>query len=129
MARLRESYGNLIPEGEETGVLVEVTKGESRSGNPVVTYKISLLTGPAAGRAVYEHRSLQPQALWRLGKDLVSLNAPDVDLPEDDAARAEAMVELARGRVGARVRIRVTVDGDFNRFQFLSVLEAPPARS
>ena len=62
-----ESGGTLVPEGNYTCKVIEVTyeTGEN-SGQPYLKWKHQVATGPAKGGTLYDNTSLQPQALWKL---------------------------------------------------------------
>ena len=119
--------GNRLPEGDYTVTIKSVTEEVSQSNQ----LKLAFKAVTTDGKEVFWSRSLQPQALWSLGTDLVNAGVTDEDsefsdLPQE---RARQFSDLAKELEGQQVDVRVTTgktrDGkDFTQVAVLGAIAA-----
>ena len=95
-----------IPEGSYDAVLkkAEILIGKT-SGQPYVKCEYAVKNEEYAGRKLWLNRSLQPQSLWAIKKDLITMGI-DTDRLEDEDADIE---EILSDAIGAQVTLKVRV--------------------
>lgn len=106
-----ESGGKLVPEGDYTVRVDEVTQEESDAGNAYLAWVLKVADGKHKGSTLYHNTSLQPQALWNLKGVLEALGVEvpdsslDVDLKELVGMTANVTVEheTYQGKPKARI--------------------------
>jgi hypothetical protein len=108
----------LIP--NDTEVEITVTKAtfiaqSGASGQPVVNVQFNV-TDPSEyqGVALFERRSLQPQALWAFKQMLVKLGAPSSMFEDEDVDIEKICTDIVgyRGRAVVKVEEYTNKDGE-----------------
>jgi len=108
MAKLKDIVGgSRLPDGEYLVTIVSVTDDVSQTGHAKLTFKAATQDGST----VIWSRSLQPQALWKLGRDLLAAGVVDEDteISDDPDQRAVELADLAHQLQHEQVRISVTI--------------------
>lgn len=115
-----ESGGKLVPEGDYTIRVDEVTQEESDAGNAYLAWVLKVADGKHKGSTLYHNTSLQPQALWNLKGVLEALGVEvpdsslDLDLKELVGLTGNVTVEheTYQGKPKARIVAWESGDGD-----------------
>lgn len=106
-----QAGGKLVPEGDYTVKVDEVTQEESDAGNAYLAWILKVADGKHKGSTLYHNTSLQPQALWNLKGVLEALGVEvpdsslDIDLGEVIGMTANVTVEheTYQGKPKARI--------------------------
>jgi hypothetical protein len=107
-----ESGGKIVPDGNYTAKIEEITEEESKAENPMLVAKWRILSGKGKGGLVYDNISLTPQALWRLKGlcEALEIEVPDgsMDIDLGDLEGQECTIQVTNERFEGRDRPKVT---------------------
>lgn len=99
--------GGHIGPGDWTAYVSQIEKGQSKAGNPMITWTFTLYDGPYAGKSAKVYTALTPDAMWKFAEVCDAVAYP---IPEDKQVR---FGELKKHALRTLVVVTV-VEGVYN---------------